>query len=70
MHIVELQRKLQENRNEINSNTSTNSSRTSSTRYIPRTAAVQKEIIGLLNEGYNAMEVSYILGIPSSQVDG
>jgi len=62
MHIVELQRKLMEARNEIHHQQS---------KYRPRTAAVEKEkrtrerdVILLLNEGYNADQASYILNIP------
>jgi len=69
-HIVELQHKLQENRNRINSSTN-NSNSTSSTEYKLKTAAVEeekeKDVIELLNSGYNAGEASYILGIGVSQ---
>ena len=70
-HIVELQHKLQENRNRINSSTN-NSNSTSSTEYKLKTAAVEeekeKDVIELLNSGYNAGEASYILGIGLSEL--
>jgi hypothetical protein len=70
-HIVELEHKLQENRNRINPNTTSSTS-----EYKLRTAAVEKERekerrekdgIQLLNEGYNADQASYILNIPFSE---
>jgi hypothetical protein len=69
--IVELEHKLQENRNRINPNT------TSTSEYKLRTAAVEKErekerrekdVIQLFDEGYNADQASYILDIPFSEV--
>ena len=71
MHIVELQRKLMEARNEIHQ----------PSKYRVRTAAVEAEkekerqkqarerdVILLLKEGYNADQASYILNIPHSEV--
>ena len=62
--LVELQRKLQEARNEIIH--TPNSGITS--KYRLRTAAVEKDAIELLELGVNPSEISNLLGIRPSEV--
>jgi hypothetical protein len=67
MHIIELQRKLQEARNERHPNSSTSTS----SKYRLRTASVEKDVKDaseLLMAGVSPHEVSELLGIHPSEV--
>ena len=61
--LVELQRKLQEARNEI-----INSYRLRTAAVVKEKQTRERDIISLLIDGYNADQAAYILNIPHSEV--